>query len=120
MLSPCPADRQSRNHTNSLLIGLCLLREGGEALFLPFYTPAMTRFEPYVFRPPSGPPALKFRTFLDLAEKLKMDDHDLMRQCNGHATPSRAPVKGLAKELKIDLQFMEKLANKVRRDMGAR
>jgi hypothetical protein len=30
----------------------------------------------------------KMRTFIDLAEKLKMDVTDLMRQCNGHAYPS--------------------------------
>ena len=43
----------------------------------------------------------KSQTFLDLAEKLKMDVTDLMRQCNGHASPSKALVKGFAKELDI-------------------
>jgi hypothetical protein len=42
------------------------------------------------------------RTFADLAEKLKMPVEDLMRQANGHASPSKALVKGLAKELGID------------------
>ena len=37
--------------------------------------------------------ARKMRTFQDLAEKLKMDVTDLMRQCNGHAPPSKALVK---------------------------
>jgi hypothetical protein len=41
------------------------------------------------------------RTFVDLAEKLKMDVHQLMKECNGHAPPSRALVKGLAKELDL-------------------
>jgi ribosome-binding protein aMBF1 (putative translation factor) len=45
--------------------------------------------------------ARKMRTFVDLAEKLKMDVADLMPQCNGHAPPSKALVKGLAKELDI-------------------
>jgi hypothetical protein len=39
------------------------------------------------------------RTFADLAEKLKMPVEDLMRQCNGKVSPSKALVKGLAKEL---------------------
>ena len=30
-----------------------------------------------------------------------MDLTDLMRQCNGHAPPSKALVKGLAKELDL-------------------
>jgi hypothetical protein len=31
-----------------------------------------------------------------------MDVNDLMRQCNGKVSPSKALVKGLAKELDID------------------
>jgi transcriptional regulator with XRE-family HTH domain len=42
------------------------------------------------------------RSFLDLAQKLKMEVTDLMRQCNGQTPPSKALVKGLAKELDID------------------
>jgi ribosome-binding protein aMBF1 (putative translation factor) len=57
------------------------------------------------------------RTFADLAEKLKMDVTDLMRQCNGNAPPSKALVKGLAKELEINESFLEKLAEEVRRDV---
>jgi ribosome-binding protein aMBF1 (putative translation factor) len=58
------------------------------------------------------------RTFTDLAEKLKMNALDLMRQCNGHASPSKALVKGLAKELEINESFLEKLAEEVRKDLG--
>jgi ribosome-binding protein aMBF1 (putative translation factor) len=47
----------------------------------------------------------KMRNLLDLAEKLKMDVTDLMRQCNGHASPSKALVKGLAKELEINESY---------------
>jgi hypothetical protein len=36
------------------------------------------------------------RTFADLAEKLKIDVTDLMLQCNGHASPSKVLIKGLA------------------------
>jgi ribosome-binding protein aMBF1 (putative translation factor) len=43
----------------------------------------------------------RMRTFADLAEKLKMDVVDLMRQCNGHASPAKALVKGLARELNL-------------------
>ena len=46
------------------------------------------------------------RTFIDLAAKLKMDVTDLMRQCNGKVSPSKALVKGLAKELDIDESFL--------------
>jgi ribosome-binding protein aMBF1 (putative translation factor) len=54
------------------------------------------------------------RTFADLAEKLKMDVTDLMRQCNGKVSPSKALVKGLARELDINESFLEKLAEEVR------
>jgi ribosome-binding protein aMBF1 (putative translation factor) len=59
----------------------------------------------------------KSRTFIDLADKLQMDVTDLMRQCNGHASPSKALVKGLAKELEISESQLEKLAEEVRRDL---
>lgn len=60
------------------------------------------------------------RTFADLAEKLKMDLTDLMRQCNGKAPPSKSLVKGLAKELDINESFLEKLAEEVRGDLCRR
>jgi ribosome-binding protein aMBF1 (putative translation factor) len=44
----------------------------------------------------------KMRTFVDLAEKLKMDVTDLMRQCNGKTHPGKALVKGLSRELDIN------------------
>jgi ribosome-binding protein aMBF1 (putative translation factor) len=58
------------------------------------------------------------RTFTDLAEKLKMNIMDLMRQCNGQAAPSKALVKKLAKELDIDEAFLNRLAEEVRKDLG--
>ncbi len=58
------------------------------------------------------------RTFADLAEKLKMPVEDLMRQCNGKVSPSKALVKGVAKELGIDESYLEKLAAEVRKDLG--
>ena len=58
------------------------------------------------------------RTLVDLADKLKMDVSDLMRQANGHASPSKALVKGLARELGIDEGYLEKLAAEVRKDLG--
>jgi hypothetical protein len=46
---------------------------------------------PYAFSTTIGTACnVKSRTFVDLAEKLKMDVHDVMRQCNGHAPPSKA------------------------------
>jgi hypothetical protein len=58
------------------------------------------------------------RTFPELADKLKIDVIDLMRQCNGKVPPSKALVKGLAKGLDIDESFLEKLAVEVRKDLG--
>jgi ribosome-binding protein aMBF1 (putative translation factor) len=58
------------------------------------------------------------RTFVDLAEKLKMDVTDLMRQCNGHAHPSKALVKGLAPELKMNEASLGKLADEIRKDLS--
>ena len=62
--------------------------------------------------------AKQLRTFSDLAEKLKMDVTDLMRQCNGKVSPSKALVKGLAKELEIDESYLNRLAKEVRKDLG--
>jgi hypothetical protein len=39
--------------------------------------------------------ASKMRTFPDLAEKLKTDVIDLMRQCNGKVPPSKGAGQGL-------------------------
>jgi hypothetical protein len=54
-----------------------------------------------------------------LAEKLKMPGEDLMRQCNGKVSPSKALVKGVAKELGIDETYLETLAAEVRKDLGS-
>jgi transcriptional regulator with XRE-family HTH domain len=64
--------------------------------------------------------AKQIPTFADLAEKLGMDVTDLRRQCNAKAPPSKAMVKGLARELEIDESFLEKLAEEVRKDLGAK
>jgi transcriptional regulator with XRE-family HTH domain len=47
-----------------------------------------------------------------------MDVHQLMRECNGKASPSRALIKGLARELDITESFLDKLAEEVRRDLA--
>ena len=59
------------------------------------------------------------RTFADLAEKLKMPVEDLMRQCNSKVSPSKALIKGVAKELGIDESYLERLAAEVRKDLGS-
>jgi hypothetical protein len=61
----------------------------------------------------------KSRTFLDLAEKLKMPVAELMAQCNGHAYPSKALVKGPARELDVTESYLYKLANEVRNGLGS-
>ena len=62
--------------------------------------------------------AKQHRTFADLAEKLRMPVEDLMRQCNGKVSPSKAVVKSLAKELDIDESFLNRLADEVRKGLG--
>jgi hypothetical protein len=47
-----------------------------------------------------------------------MDVTDLMRQCNGQAPPSKNVVKGLARELKMDESYLNRLAEEVRKDLG--
>jgi hypothetical protein len=74
---------------------------------------------PYPFSTHIGAACCKqSRTFTDLAEKLKMNVLDLMRQCSGHASPSKTLIKGLAKELDISESYLEKLAEEVRKDLG--
>ena len=41
-----------------------------------------------------------------------MPVEDLMRQCNGHAPPSKTLVKGLAKELDITESYLDSLQRK--------
>jgi hypothetical protein len=51
---------------------------------------------PYAFSVTIGENcARKMKSFYDLAGALKMDVTQLMRECNGHASPSKALVKGL-------------------------
>jgi ribosome-binding protein aMBF1 (putative translation factor) len=74
--------------------------------------------KPYAFSVTIGENcARKMRTFADLADKLKMPVEDLMRQCNGKVSPSKALVKGLAKELGIDDAYLNRLADEVRKDL---
>ena len=76
---------------------------------------------PYTFSTHIGAACTKqFRMFPDLAEKLKMDVTDLMRQCNGKALLSKALVKGLAKELDIEESFLNRLAEEVRKNLGTK
>jgi hypothetical protein len=49
-----------------------------------------------------------------------MDVTDLMRQCNAKAPHRRTLIKGLARELDINESFLEKLADEVRKDLGAK
>jgi ribosome-binding protein aMBF1 (putative translation factor) len=62
----------------------------------------------------------KMLSFYELAEKLKMPIEDLMRQCNGKMAPTKALVKGLAKELGIDEALLNRLADEVRKDLGSK
>jgi hypothetical protein len=62
--------------------------------------------------------ARQIPTFADLADRLRVDVTDLMRQCNAKAPASRALVKGLAQELDIDESYLWKLAEEVRKDLG--
>lgn len=74
---------------------------------------------PYAFSTQIGASCtMQMRTFHDLAEKLKMDVRDLMRQCNGKTAPTKALIKGLARELEIDESYLNRLADEVRKDLG--
>lgn len=74
---------------------------------------------PYAFSTHIGATCnMKSRTFVDLAEKLRMPVEELMRQCNGKVPPSKALVKGVAKELDINEIYLEKLAEEVRKDLA--
>ena len=74
---------------------------------------------PYAFSVTIGENcARKMRTFADLAETLKMDVTDLMQQSNGKTAPTKALVKGVAKELEIDEAHLNRLAEEVRKDVG--
>jgi hypothetical protein len=74
---------------------------------------------PYTFSKHIGAACTKqFRTFPDLAKKLKMDVTELMRQCNDKVSPSKALVKCLARELDIDESYLNRLAEEVRKDLG--
>ena len=64
--------------------------------------------------------AKQFRTFADLAEELGVDVHELMSKCNGEGVPSKALVKGLARQLNIDESVLEKLAEEVRKHLRAK
>jgi hypothetical protein len=82
------------------------------------YTSAMPEPRLYQFSVHNAACNKQSRTFVDLAEKLKMDVVDLMRQVNGHAPPSKALVKGLARELDISESYLDKRAEEVRKDLG--
>jgi hypothetical protein len=76
---------------------------------------------PYQFCTHIGSAATKqMRSFIDLAQKLKMPLGELILQCKGMETPSKALVKGLARELDIKESFLIKLADEVRRDLAAK
>jgi hypothetical protein len=62
--------------------------------------------------------ARQFITFQDLAQRLNVDVVQLMKECNAKVPPSKALVKGVAKELGIDEGFLQKLADEVRKDLG--
>jgi hypothetical protein len=95
--------------------------QSGRGLFLPVYLPRVPAPKLYEFSTRIGASCAKqFISFQNLADNLKMDVQDLMRQCNAKKPPTRALVKGLAKELKIDESFLEKLADEVRKDLGVK
>jgi sulfur carrier protein ThiS len=87
----------------------------------PDYTAAMPEPKPYAFSTHiEAACAKQFRTFADLAHELGIDVHELMSKCNGEAVPSKALVKGLARQLNINESFLEKQAEEVRKDLRAK
>jgi transcriptional regulator with XRE-family HTH domain len=55
-----------------------------------------------------------------LGARLGIDPMELMRMINGRAMPTKAVVAGLAKELGSDVRYLEKLAEEIRADLGAK
>jgi hypothetical protein len=86
----------------------------------PGYTAAMPQPKLYSFSTTIGEACAQavHPTFQDLADKLKMDVTDLTKQCNAKTPPTRALVKGVAKQLGMDEGLLERLAEEVRRDLG--
>jgi hypothetical protein len=85
----------------------------------------MTMSDPKPYKPPYAFSVTigeacnrKMRNFLDLAEKLKMDVHDLMRQCNGHASPIQSAGQRSRQRTRNE-ESLDKLAEEVRKDLGA-
>jgi hypothetical protein len=62
--------------------------------------------------------AKQSRTFVDLAEKLKIPVESLISSATGKPRHPRPLVKGLAKEPEIDESFLNRLAEEVRKDLG--
>jgi hypothetical protein len=49
-----------------------------------------------------------------LSRRLDIDPTELLRMINGIATPTKAVIAGLARELDTDVRHLEKLADDVR------
>jgi hypothetical protein len=49
-----------------------------------------------------------------LSRRLNMDPTELQRMINGIATPTKAVIAGLARELDTDVRHLEKLAEEIR------
>jgi hypothetical protein len=62
--------------------------------------------------------ARKMVPFFELADRLRMDVHQLMREVNAKAAPSKSLVKGLARELDIMSSISISWRRKVRKDLG--
>ena len=103
--------------STKLAVGSCASCRSRE----PRYTPAIMPEKLYDWSVTIGTACNKqSRTFRDLAEKLKMDVHQLMRECNGKVAPSKALVKGVARELDLSESMLVRLAEEVRKDLGAK
>jgi hypothetical protein len=55
-----------------------------------------------------------------LSAKLRLEPMELVGIINGKAVATKAVVQGLAIELGSDVRFLERLADEVRRDLGAK
>jgi hypothetical protein len=55
-----------------------------------------------------------------LGAKLGVDPSELLRMINGRAPASKAMVAGLVKTLDIDVGFLGRLAEEIRKDLAAK
>jgi hypothetical protein len=53
-----------------------------------------------------------------LGAKLRLDPMELLKMIDGRVAPTKAALGALAKEVDSEIRFLEKLAEKIRKDLA--